>query len=231
MKVAVCLSGQPRFINESCNYLFNSLVPAEVDYFVHFWSDDETEKKNIISKYNPVSYILEKQKVFESDQDLNNNHGKHTKTPHDSSITISSIYSRYAVGQLLKEYTDKNGDMYDFYIWTRSDFCPLTNIISELGDKESVYTAYVEGDIWNDDHFNLVLTCSNLDNMLHFLNLYTNYKKLFVSGIEHCDHRLSMAHMKEKTNNYQQILGHGCGSGDSRCREWGLMRHYGFSKV
>ena len=67
MKVAVCLSGQPRFINESCNYLFNSLVPAEVDYFVHFWSDDETEKKNIISKHNPVSYILEKQKVFDRD--------------------------------------------------------------------------------------------------------------------------------------------------------------------
>ena len=230
MKVAVCLSGQPRFINESCNYLFNSLVPAEVDYFVHFWSNNESETKNILDKYNPVSYIVEKQKDFETDNVLNNNHGRAKKTSQDSSITLSSFYSRYIVGKLLKEYTDIHGDIYDFYIWTRSDFCPLSNITSHLNNSEMFYSAYVEGDMWNNDHFNTVLACSNLKNMLHYFNLYNNYQRLFDNGIDHCDHRLTMAHLKEQITNYKQILGNGCMSGNDSCREWAFMRKGGLSK-
>lgn len=231
MKIAICLSGQVRFVNESCNYLFNALNSAQVDYFLHLWSDDESEKNNVLTQYNPVSYKFNKQKIFDTDLEMNKNHGRNIKTPHDSSITLSSIYGRYAVGQVLKEYIDIHGDIYDFYLWTRTDFCPLDNIVSQLTTSDIVHTAYVEGEEWNKNYLDLSgMICSNLENMMHFFDLYNNYKRLFLSGIDHCDHRLSMAYMKEKTNKYKQILGYGCMPGDISCRRWGLMRSHGFSK-
>lgn len=227
MKIAVCISGQARFINESYKYLFDALYPGNIDYFLHLWNDEQYQTKDILNIYNPVSYIICPSRIFTSNIDLESNHGKVKKTQMKPSDMISMLYSRYMVGKLLEDYNK----LYNMYIWTRTDFCPIENILNQVNDLEYVYTAYVEGEEWNNTHLNTVFICSNLTNILHYMNLYSNYEKLFLSGIDYCEHRLAMHHMKEKTNQYKQILGCPCETGNTNCRKWGLMRSNGFSKL
>jgi hypothetical protein len=87
MKIAICFSGEPRFVEE-CYPLINQNiigVNSEIDFFVHTWYSEETSgkklytnsissfgesfiEKNIIDKikklYNPKSIISEKPKNF-----------------------------------------------------------------------------------------------------------------------------------------------------------------------
>lgn len=40
MRVALCFSGQPRYINQCADYIKNTLYDAEVDVFAHLWFGD-----------------------------------------------------------------------------------------------------------------------------------------------------------------------------------------------
>lgn len=86
MKVAVCLSGQPRFVEECFPSIYNNIIkPNNADVFMHGWYDDEMlskpykyggdgewknkriEKdihKKAIELYKPVDYLFESQIKF-----------------------------------------------------------------------------------------------------------------------------------------------------------------------
>lgn len=80
MKIALCLSGQPRFIEETFqNIKSNLLDKYDVDLFVHTWYDSIPNPYNttphliyekeqledcIKELYKPVSFKIEKQKTF-----------------------------------------------------------------------------------------------------------------------------------------------------------------------
>jgi len=93
MKIAICFSGQPRFIKECCDGIKNNIINvngSEIDVFVHTWfNDDMCNKvlyKNEISSfsgeatisntavddihrlYNPKRMIVEDPKKFITDQ-------------------------------------------------------------------------------------------------------------------------------------------------------------------
>jgi|7_EtaG_2_1085326.scaffolds.fasta_scaffold09163_4 hypothetical protein len=38
MKIAVCLSGQPRYFEQGCSYFKKSFSGLDVDYFIHNWA-------------------------------------------------------------------------------------------------------------------------------------------------------------------------------------------------
>ena len=141
------------------------------------------------------------------------------------------LYSRSKLGNLIQKHTEESRNIYDFYIWTRTDICPIVDIAKELEDKDHnvFFSAYVEGKEWNKTHINNMLTCSSLKNILHYLDLYNHYQRLYASGIDHCDHRLTMAHMKKLNIDFQSILGSGCFPGDQTCRQWRVMRDHGLS--
>lgn len=62
MKIAVVLSGKPRFLEESSfwwkNRILNQCPPdIEIDFYCHFWNDDEIDlDKRIVDTFNPVKY-------------------------------------------------------------------------------------------------------------------------------------------------------------------------------
>ena len=46
MKVALCFSGQPRFVNECSDLIINNAIQNyDVDIFAHLWFDDDLKKK------------------------------------------------------------------------------------------------------------------------------------------------------------------------------------------
>jgi len=86
MKIALCLSGQPRFIKEAAPFIIkNACEGYDIDTFFHFWFDENLisnpykyggdggwEKQRISEKaiedaiqiYNPKLYKVDKSKVF-----------------------------------------------------------------------------------------------------------------------------------------------------------------------
>ena len=53
MKLALCFSGQPRFVNECSDLIINNAIQDyDVDVFAHLWFDDDLKSK----PYKPVSY-------------------------------------------------------------------------------------------------------------------------------------------------------------------------------
>lgn len=86
MKIALCLSGQPRFVKEVSPYIIENLCHGyEVDVFFHLWFDEELQTKpykyggsgewekqripsnaieDAIEIYNPKMYKVEKSKSF-----------------------------------------------------------------------------------------------------------------------------------------------------------------------
>ena len=46
MKVALCFSGQPRFVNECSDLIINNAIQNyDVDIFGHLWFDDDLKNK------------------------------------------------------------------------------------------------------------------------------------------------------------------------------------------
>jgi hypothetical protein len=86
MKVALCLSGQPRFVKEVAPYIIQNLCEGyDVDVFFHLWFDEDLQTKpykygggggwesqripenaieDALSIYSPKLYKVEKSKVF-----------------------------------------------------------------------------------------------------------------------------------------------------------------------
>tara|TARA_Y100000034_G_C6852947_1_gene387171 strand:- start:81 stop:986 length:906 start_codon:yes stop_codon:yes gene_type:complete len=83
MKIALCLSGQPRNLDECYPYIQKALLENnDVDVFAHIWWDDDYEgktymwhssakfpnedlSKKFLAMYKPVAYKIEKQKQFD----------------------------------------------------------------------------------------------------------------------------------------------------------------------
>ena len=84
MKIALCLSGQPRFVQEVAPYIIqNACDGYDVDVFVHLWFDEDLQTKpykfegqwqsqrlrstavdEVLQIYKPVSHIVEQSKKF-----------------------------------------------------------------------------------------------------------------------------------------------------------------------
>lgn len=87
MKIALCLSGQPRFVQEVAPYIIQNVCSGyDVDVFVHIWFDedllngpykigakndewvnqrlDKNSVSNLLEIYKPVSYVIESSKKF-----------------------------------------------------------------------------------------------------------------------------------------------------------------------
>jgi len=83
MKIALCLSGQPRFVEKAFPNIYENLIRGyDVDVFVHSWIDEDksyqfrndgiwrnvTQDVNINSKildlYKPKKFLFEKPKTF-----------------------------------------------------------------------------------------------------------------------------------------------------------------------
>lgn len=231
MKVAVCLSGQPRKIEVGHSYIKASLLDYDVDYYSHLWYHQDdigkelkfysgfTEKvadrivvdveSQFLALYAPKKYIFEKQFEFIDDHNLIFNHSRPPVTTQPPSIFISMLYSKRMAFELMLN----SGIDYDVVINTRTDFCPMKKFDLNL-DLEYMYFAYVDGPEWNTTCINGVMSVSNIKNADIYTNLYNTYKDIYDSGIQFCDHRLGMG----------QLVKNGIRSRSIMDKDWKLVR-------
>ena len=145
MKIALCISGQPRFIRE-CQILFekNIIDFNKFDIFIHTWRDSKTtnagtevdsiEKitkyyKNIkgmsIEEWEPLLPVI-------CTHDL------------DEQVVIhhSMFYTMYRSNQLKQEYEKANKFKYDYVGWTRFDTAVLKEVNIRKHSKTKVNIPY-----------------------------------------------------------------------------------------
>lgn len=139
MRVAICLSGQHRDIENTLDNIKSNWVNCnQLDFFIHTWkgkvgdpyrSDTPIDicKNNlnfILESLNPKSLLVEEQKKFERIyQDSLNWPCYHpTKNPNPSQNIQSMFYSIYKSNLLKKKYETDNGFIYDCVIRCRFDY-------------------------------------------------------------------------------------------------------------
>ena len=170
MKVALCLSGQPRFVQHAFPNIYKTLIePNNADVFFHCWYDKEMVGKPyvnhhvngwdyssaksqyedktdeiLLSLYKPKKYIFENQKTFiDTRLELDHIFESHAK-PYAREYFVKMLYSSwYSINQsnlLKEEYRLENEIKYDFVIRARFDTTLNQVIDCRAFDNINLYT-------------------------------------------------------------------------------------------
>jgi len=139
LRIALCLSGQSRFLEEGYREVIYPFILENnnVDVFIHTWAIDENQEGkpfingggftmgqpinksiilDILNIYNPIKLLVQKQVPFE--------YGKYkerTLPGIRSDHLFSMFYSIYKSNELKKQYEKENKFKYDFVIRSRFD--------------------------------------------------------------------------------------------------------------
>jgi hypothetical protein len=187
MKIAICLSGQPRYLEDGILQIYQNITSKykDVDFFVHTWWNDEmagkpmqlstklnygrsyTWDKDTINKikfvYNPKLMTYESQKDFNIYPDVN----------YELCSPISPysmFYSIREANNLKSKWENDNNFKYDLVIRCRFDIeFKKFNLDLDVIDNNKMYI-YSMGNGFPNDQFAI----SSSNNMDYYSNLYDN---------------------------------------------------------
>lgn len=136
MKIALCLSGQPRALQEGFAYHSRNLIEEyEVDVFVHSWNSDLNGR--VLRIYKPVKHKFEDPK-FGEEHDI-----KYKYTDEENlwppRNALSAFYSIYQANELKRQHENENGFFYDWVIRSRFDYAINTMISFKELDNNKLY--------------------------------------------------------------------------------------------
>ena len=219
MKIAVCLSGQPRFLERGYQQIYDNIISKydNVDFFIHTWWDDDMKKDQFI-KANDKNYKLDDfgkirqysypidtleliMKYYKPKLILNETQIKfetHKNVDYET-INPLSLYSMYysikVSNNLKKFYENKNNFIYDVVIRCRFDI-----LIEKLDiDFNDIDLSYIHTDIVGLDHPNDQLAISSSENMDYYSILFDKIDDYYKEGFDRfVGERLLKHHLKNK---------------------------------
>ena len=204
MKIALCLSGQPRGIPYSCQQILDNIINVNenVDVFLHTWFDPNDIGKSygsaqphqdnhvgyvkedtdsiLLDNFKPKKYIIEPQREFPFARTF-----KSHPTARQE-VMASIFYTMYKANELKKEYEKENNFKYDCVIRTRYDLyyqspIVINNYLDILNDKIVVSERYqVDQDNFGN-HFKPmvdIFAFSSSENMDIFSSVYPNMEEI-----------------------------------------------------
>ena len=229
MKIALCISGQPRFFEKGYNHIKKNIIDVnkDVDIFLHFWFDkneinntgysntsktytnnnsDNIQLSNIekIRKmYNPQKMSFEKQ--YDFNYFIKRDYSSNVSSLGNPFAIFSQYYSAHRSIILKNEYELENGLEYDVVIKCRYDL----NI-----DKPLKITSYDEkllyfhNDIKNSNEtlINDGMYFGNNENMTKVLeNAYLCFDDYWLNGVRFGNHVLLGTYLDNNNINYKKI--------------------------
>ena len=131
MKIALCLSGQPRSFEKGYEYHKKNLLDHyDVDTYIHTWKCDEA--KDYIELYKPTGALVEE--PLREDYD-----NRYINTPniekHPPRFTVSMLYSMHKSCELKVKTEIQNKKRYDWVIKSRPDYA--LNVVIPFKDLDS----------------------------------------------------------------------------------------------
>jgi|TARA_Y100000015_G_scaffold17305_1_gene16667 hypothetical protein len=193
MKVALCISGQPRYLEEGYAQINKSILQKySPDVFVHTWWDNSMSNKkmelpstlsygrtyywrentiDLIKKfYNPVVFLYEPQIIFNPFNDVNYELAR-------PSNVHSMFFSIQRSNQLKMQYERENNFLYDIVIRCRFDVDIIKFDIDLYNLSMDYVNCYAMKDSPNSD-----LAISSSKNMDIYTSLYDNFEKYRQDG-------------------------------------------------
>lgn len=121
MRVALCLSGQPRSWRTGYDYIYKNLLSKhDVDVFLHFWAEDNDAQlvSDIVDLYKPVKWKTRKEFIssYFNRFERNGGPGWPPRNPYHS------YYSVFHCNLLKKDHEIEQGHYYDYVVRTRFDY-------------------------------------------------------------------------------------------------------------
>lgn len=132
MRVAVCISGGMRTYKKCFDNVNESLFqPFDCDVFLSTWLDDETDWSDVVAKYRPIAFELEKQKPFIDFKE----------TDGSSNLSIISMYNKIRQCNNLKsKHEDLIKKQYDVVVRIRPDVVLNKKMMmDEVNDTKNIY--------------------------------------------------------------------------------------------
>lgn len=139
MKIALCISGQPRCFEEGFKFHYKNLISQnDVDVFCHVWNFDKIGK--LIELYKPKKIIVE--------ESITPDLSKYVRVPpptpswkvkNPALSTYAQLYAINKVFSLKQEYEKQNNFQYDWAIRCRYDFAVNFRIPYEQLDSKILY--------------------------------------------------------------------------------------------
>lgn len=192
MKIALCLSGQPRGLQKAYSYYKKNLLDLyDVDVFCHSWDSNHNSK--ILDLYTPKSHKIEKYKFDESFDSMYSNTPDIKKYP--PRFTLSSFYSINESSVLKNEYETSRNFIYDWVIRSRYDFALNIAIDFSCLDNSKLYVPNChrtpERDFCNDQ---FAFSCSG--NMSKYMNTFVSIDEYYANGVELIGERMLQANLR-----------------------------------
>ena len=136
MKIALCLSGQPRSFEKGYEYHKKNLLDHyDVDVFIHTWADSPGLEE-LFKLYDPVSVMVEQKPVGDFDE-------RFTNTPnavvHPPRFTVAMLYSIFKSCELKVAHELTNKFSYDWVIKSRTDYALNIKLPFEELDNTKLY--------------------------------------------------------------------------------------------
>ena len=198
MKIALCVSGQPRGLATAFQYVKKNLLDKhDVTVFAHLWQDS-TKDLAPLWMYEP--------KKFELEQPMNPDLSKYTRVPPPQPnwkvkdpvrSTYNQLYAILKCNELKLVYEEENNMKFDWVIRSRFDFAINAKIPFEELDNSKLHIPncrMVPSRDFGNDQF----AFSSSENMDKYSDTFNRIDEFYDSGTQMLCEDLMSANWKQK---------------------------------
>lgn len=181
MRIALCISGQPRSFKAGYEYYKKNLLDKhDVDVFIHTWDTSGMEWKDAAILYDTRFIRIDRPLTDDLDR-------KYTHTPDATKwpprFTVSALYSQFR-SCLLKIDHEVETQQYDWVIRTRFDFALPVEIPFDRLSKDHLYMPPCRTKAFGDWLGNDQFAIGSSDTMNRYMSTYLNIDRYYNSGVE-----------------------------------------------
>lgn len=138
MRIAVCISGQPRAYKQGYEYLKKNLLDHyDCNVFIHTWKNGVYSSDDVLALYQPIKGVAED--YFEFAEVLNQ---KYTNTPNAKTFPpANAAFAYYSIfkSMMMKVEHEVRTKAYDWVVKTRFDYALNARIPFEQLDRNKIY--------------------------------------------------------------------------------------------
>lgn len=189
MKLALCLSGQPRSYAKAFEYIKRNLLDHyDVDVFIHSWKSKSNLNhaktfEYISGLYGPVTIFFDHElpSTINSDMHVPN-------ASHPTNFCTSMFYSIYRANDFRIRHQTLNDVKYDYVIRSRFDLA--LNKVIDFGTLEKG-KVYISKDTDGPNPLlNDQFAIADPDTMNVYASTFLNLRQLHDSGVPLCGHEM-----------------------------------------
>lgn len=185
MKIALCISGQPRMWEKGYEYHYKNIIEGnDVTVFLHSWSMPSEQMQKISEKYNAKTFTTSPNPTI----DLS----AYTNTPPPSPnwkvkdgrmSTYAQMYAIKEVMQSKSDYETYYNMKFDWVVRSRFDFAINVRIPFDELDNSKLYIPNCRMSP-NRDFGNDQFAFSSSENMDKYAQVYWNYDRFYREGVQ-----------------------------------------------